>query len=43
MDLLKRTTFNNSIYAKVLWISIIVISICLIGFMVGKFAWYVSR
>ncbi|WP_259068976.1 hypothetical protein HDF24_05890 [Mucilaginibacter sp. X4EP1] len=43
MDLLKKTTFNNSVYGKVLWISIIAISVCFIGYMVGQFAWYVSR
>jgi VIT1/CCC1 family predicted Fe2+/Mn2+ transporter len=43
MDLLKKITFNNSILAQVIWGIIIIISVCCIGYMFGKFAWYLSN
>lgn len=43
MDLLKNFTIKNQILARVVAITIIVISVCIIGYLLGKFAWYVSR
>jgi len=43
MTLLRKLTFNNSIYAKVLWVIIISILVCYIGYTVGKFAWYLTN
>ncbi len=43
MNLLRKLTFNNSIYAQVLWVIIISILVCYIGYMVGKFAWYLTN
>jgi hypothetical protein len=40
MELLKKFTFKNSVFAQVLLVIIIAISVCLIGYMLGKFAWY---
>jgi hypothetical protein len=42
MELLKKITFN-SIFAKVLLVIIIILSVCFIGYMVGQFAWYLSK
>ena len=43
MDLLKKVTFKNSVFAQILWVFIILISVCLIGYMFGKFSWYLSN
>ena len=43
MELLKKNTFKNSVFAKVLWVIIIAIAISFIGYMFGKFTWYVSH
>jgi len=43
MALLKKFTFNNSVFARVVLVFIILLSITLIGYMLGKFAWYVSN
>jgi len=43
MDLLKKITLKNSVFAQVLWVIIILISVLLMGYMVGKFAWYLSH
>ncbi len=43
MELLKKITFKNSLFARVLWVIIIAIAISYIGYMFGKFAWYVSH
>jgi hypothetical protein len=41
--LLKKFTVNNSVFARVICVAIIVISVCCIGYMVGKFTWYLSN
>ena len=43
MALLRKLTFNNSIYVRVLWVIVISILVCYIGYMVGKFAWYLTN
>jgi hypothetical protein len=43
MDLIKKFTYNNSVVVKVLSVLIILISVCFIGFMVGKFIWFLSH
>ena len=44
MDLVRKITFKkNSVFTQVLWGFIIIIAVCYIGYMLGKFAWYVSR
>ena len=43
MELLKKFTFNNRVFAQVLCVIIIIISVCCIGYMLGKFAWYLSK
>jgi hypothetical protein len=43
MEILKRLTFNNNVFAQVLLGIIIILSVCYIGYMVGQFAWYLSK
>lgn len=43
MNLLRKLTFKNSIYTKVLWVIVISILVCYIGYMLGKFAWYLTN
>jgi len=43
MTLLRKLTFNNSINSRVIWVIIISILVCYIGYMVGKFAWYLTN
>jgi len=43
MDLIKKITFKNSVLAQVIGVIIIVISVCSIGYMVGKFTWYLTN
>jgi hypothetical protein len=43
MALLRKLTFNNSVFAKILLVIIISILICFIGYMFGKFAWYLTH
>jgi len=43
MDLLKKFTVSNSVFAQVIWMATIVISVCCIGYMVGKFTWYLTN
>ncbi len=43
MALLIKLNFNNSIYTKVIWVIIISILVCYMGYMFGKFAWYLTN
>lgn len=43
MDLLKKATFNNSDWAQVICCVIIILATCYIGYMIGKFLWYISQ
>jgi hypothetical protein len=43
MDLVKRRTFSNSVFGKVILVAIILISVTFIGYMLGQFAWYLSK
>lgn len=43
MDLLKKMPFKNSFFAQVLWVITISILVCYIGYMFGKFAWYLTN
>ena len=43
MALLRKLNFNNSIYTKVLWVIVISILVCYIGYVVGKFAGYLTN
>jgi hypothetical protein len=43
MFLLRKLTFNNNVFAKILLVIIISILICFIGYMFGKFAWYLTH
>ena len=43
MTLLKKITSTNSVLAKVIMAAIIAICIGYMGYMVGKFAWYISH
>ena len=41
MTLLRKFIFNNNgLFAKIILVIIISILVCYIGYMVGKFAWY---
>jgi len=43
MTLLRKLTFNNSVYKQILLVIIVAILVSFIGYMVGKFAWYLSH
>jgi len=43
MALLRKLTSNNSVFKQILLVIIIAILVCYIGYMVGKFAWYLSH
>jgi len=43
MALLRKLTFNNSVYKQILLVIIVAILVSFIGFMVGKFAWYLAH
>lgn len=43
MDLVRKITFKNSVFTQVLWGIVIIIAVCYIGYMLGKFTWYVSK
>jgi hypothetical protein len=43
MVLLRKIPFKNIIYVQVILTIIILISICFIGYMFGKFLWYLSH
>jgi len=43
MVLLRKITANKSVFAQVLWVIIISILVCFIGYIFGKFIWYISH
>ncbi|MEC5144650.1 hypothetical protein UNH65_13940 [Chitinophaga sp. 180180018-2] len=44
MDFLKRISFdNNSDFAQIICVVVILISVSYIGYMMGKFLWYVMH
>jgi len=43
MDLIKKFTFNNRVLTQVLLVLIMAIAISVIGYMFGKFIWYLSH
>jgi hypothetical protein len=43
MTLLKKITSTNSVLAKVVLAVFIAICVCFMGYMTGKFAWYLSH
>jgi hypothetical protein len=43
MTILKKITSTNSVLAKVVMAAIIAICIGYMGYMAGKFAWYISH
>ncbi len=43
MALLRKLIFNHSVFKQILLVIIVSILVCYIGYMVGKFAWYLSH
>jgi len=43
MTLLRKLIFNNNVFTQILLVLIISISVCYMGYMFGKFAWYLSH
>jgi len=43
MALLRKLIFNNSVFKQILLVILISILVCFIGYMFGKFAWYLSH
>jgi len=43
MTLLRKLTFNNSVFTQILLAIIISILVYYIGYMFGKFTWYLSH
>jgi len=43
MALLRKLTFNNSLFTTIALVIVIAIMVTLIGYMFGKFAWYLSH
>jgi hypothetical protein len=43
MDLVKKITSNNTVATRVIWFIIISILVLFIGYMFGKFAFYLTH